>query len=456
MKTKTLTLSSLLVVAVLLSACSGPIASLTDQAQQVVDQAQQVVDQAQSQVAVELGNQLETNTAKAAPAIQSDSGLLAAYENALTSVYDNVNPSVVFISVLKDASSMLEGTFPGLPEGLPNIPGFPDLNPGTPDDSNPDEENPDGQLPEQSPFAGGLGSGFVWDSKGHIVTNNHVVEGATKIEVTFADGTSLPATLVGADPYSDLAVIQVEGAGDLLKPVTMGDSDLVRVGELAIAIGNPYGLSNTMTVGIISALGRSIPAGEMSMFTGNPRFTIPEIIQTDAPINPGNSGGVLLNDQGEVIGVTTAIESSSGSNAGIGFVVPSNTVNQVVPTLIEDGGFKHPYLGISGSTLGREIAEAMNLNANTKGALVGEVVEGGPAAEAGLLGNTDETSIDGQAIPVGGDVIIAINGDEIKSMDELIAYLLGNTRVGETVTLTILRDGNPMEVGVTLGERPQQ
>jgi 2-alkenal reductase len=351
---------------------------------------------------------------------------------------------------------MLEGTFPGLPEGLPNIPGFPDLNPGTPDDSNPDEENPDGQLPEQSPFAGGLGSGFVWDSEGHIVTNNHVVEGATKIEVTFADGTSLPATLVGADPYSDLAVIQVEGAGDLLKPVTMGDSDLVKVGELAIAIGNPYGLANTMTVGIISALGRSIPAGEMSMFTGNPRFTIPEIIQTDAPINPGNSGGVLLNDQGEVIGVTTAIESSSGSNAGIGFVVPSNTVKQVVPTLIEDGGFKHPYLGISGSTLVREIAEAMNLDANTKGALVGEVVEGGPAAEAGLIGSTDETTIDGQSVPVGGDVIIAINGNEIKSMDDLIAYLLGKTRVGETVTLTILRDGNPMEVGVTLGERPQQ
>jgi len=451
MKTKTLTLSSLLVVAVLLSACSGPIASLTDQAQQVVDQAQQVVDQAQSQVAVELGNQLETNSAKAAPAVQSDSGLLAAYENALTSVYENVNPSVVFISVLKDASSMLEGTFPGLPEDLPNIPGFPDLNPGTPDDSNPDE-----QLPEQSPFAGGLGSGFVWDSEGHIVTNNHVVEGASKIEVTFADGTSLPATLVGADPYSDLAVIQVEGAGDLLKPVAMGDSDLVKVGELAIAIGNPYGLANTMTVGIISALGRSIPAGEMSQFTGNPRFTIPEIIQTDAPINPGNSGGVLLNDQGEVIGVTTAIESSSGSNAGIGFVVPSNTVKKVVPTLIEDGGFKHPYLGISGSTLVREIAEAMNLDANTKGALVGEVVENGPAAEAGLIGSSDEATIEGQSIPVGGDVIIAINGDEIKSMDDLIAYLLGKTRVGETVTLTILRDGNQMEVEATLGERPQQ
>lgn len=451
MKTKTLTLSSLLVVAVLLSACSGPIASLTDQAQQVVDQAQQVVDQAQSQVAAELGDQLETNSAQAAPAVQSDTGLLAAYENALTSVYENVNPSVVFISVLKDASSMLEGTFPGLPEDLPNIPGFPDLNPGTPD-----EENPDEQLPDQNPFAGGLGSGFVWDSEGHIVTNNHVVEGATKIEVTFADGTSLPATLVGADPYSDLAVIQVEGAGDLLMPVTMGDSDLVKVGELAIAIGNPYGLSNTMTVGIISALGRSIPAGEMSMFTGNPRFTIPEIIQTDAPINPGNSGGVLLNDQGEVIGVTTAIESSSGSNAGIGFVVPSNTVQKVVPTLINDGGFKHPYLGISGSTLGREIAEAMNLDANTKGALVGEVVEDGPAAEAGLIGSNDETTINGQSIPVGGDVIIAINGDKIKSMDDLIAYLLGKTSVGETVTLTILRDGSQIEVEVTLGERPQQ
>jgi 2-alkenal reductase len=431
MKIKTLSIVSLLVVTVLLSACSGTNTALIDQAQKLVDQ-------------------MEPNAVQAAPAVQADSGLLAAYENALTSVYENVNPSVVFISVLKDASGMQQFTIPGLPEDLPNLP---ELNPDNPDDQNPDSENPFGEM---NPFAGGLGSGFVWDSEGHIVTNNHVVSDATKIEVTFADGTSLPATLVGADPYSDLAVIKVEADGDFLKPVSMGDSEIIKVGELAIAIGNPYGLANTMTVGIVSALGRSIPAGEMSQFTGNPQFTIPDIIQTDAPINPGNSGGVLVNDQGEVIGVTTAIESSSGSNAGIGFVVPSATVKKVVPTLIEDGGYKHPYLGISGSTLTREIATAMNLDANTHGALIGEVVENGPAGDADLRGSSDETEINGMTVPVGGDVITAINGETIKSMDDLIAYLLGKNKVGETVTLTILRDGKQMDVQVTLGERPQQ
>jgi serine protease Do len=452
MKIKTISIVSLLVVTLLLSACGGSITALANQAQQLADQAQQVANQAEGQVTTQVAKQLETSSALAAPAAQGGSELLTAYENALNGVYEAVNPSVVFVSVLKDATTAFSGG------QMPNIPNFPDLNPGTPNDQAPENNNPDSNNPDsgQAPQAGGLGSGFVWDSEGHIVTNNHVVDGATKIEVTFSDGTSLPATVVGTDPYSDLAVIQVDGAGDLLKPVTMGDSSQVKVGELAIAIGNPYGLANTMTVGIVSALGRSIPAGEMTQFTGNPRFTIPDIIQTDAPINPGNSGGVLVNDIGEVIGVTTAIESSSGAGAGIGFVVPSATVSKVVPTLIEKGGYQHPYLGISGSTLIRELATAMKLDANTHGALVGEVVKDGPADQAGLIGSTQETTIDGQTVPVGGDVIIALNGDEIKSMDDLIATLLGKTSVGDTVTLTILRDGKQMDVKVTLGERPQQ
>ena len=446
MKTKTLTIASMLLLsALVLGACSGPMNALAEQAEGFVNQAETVAVQ-------KIAKQAEAVSAQAAdqqssPAIQDESGLLAAYENTLTGVYEHVNPSVVFIGVVKDISAALGDQIPSLPD-LPNLPeDLPNL-PGLPEDQSPFN---DGQ-----PFASGLGSGFVWDTQGHIVTNNHVVEGANKIEVIFSDGTSLPATLVGADSYSDLAVIKVEDAGELLKPVTMGDSDKVKVGELAIAIGNPYGLSNTMTVGIISALGRSIPAGAASQFTAGQNFTIPDIIQTDAPINPGNSGGVLVNDQGEVVGVTTAIESTSGANAGIGFVVPAATVQKVVPTLIENGGFKHPYLGISGSTITREQTIAMGLDKNQRGALVNEVVTGGPADEAGLRGSNRESEIDGQQVPVGGDVIIAINGEEIKGMDELIAFLMGKTTVGETVTLTILRDGEQTQVEVTLAERPQQ
>lgn len=434
---KTLSIASLLIVAALaLGACSGAIPAQANQGAETAIQDPSNPSAAQSALAISEGSEL-----------------LQAYENALNSVYETVNPSVVSIQVVKSADAAhFDLQIPGLPEGLPSIPGLPDFqNPnGTPEDAPEGEQ----ESPDAQPFGMGQGSGFVWDSAGHIVTNNHVVEGATEIEVIFADGTSLPAALVGADLYSDLAVIKVEGAGDLLQPVSMADSDQVRVGELAIAIGNPYGLANTMTVGIVSALGRSIPAGQMTQFTGRPNFTIPEIIQTDAPINPGNSGGVLVNDQGEVLGVTTAIESTSGANAGIGFVVPANAVSKVVPVLIEKGSYKHPYLGISGGTLSSAVAKAMNLPANTRGALVNEVVADGPADKAGLRSSNDQAQINGMDIPVGGDVIIAINGAKIKGMDELIAYLVGQTSVGETVTLTILRDGEQVEVSVTLAERP--
>ena len=320
--------------------------------------------------------------------------------------------------------------------------------------------DPQGQTPNSPQYSQSLGSGFIWDTEGHIVTNNHVVSGADKIEVTFADGTSLPATLVGADPSSDLAVIQVVGAADLMHPVQMADSTQVKVGELAIAIGNPFGLEGTMTVGIVSALGRSLPASE----TGNQgvSYTIPDIIQTDAPINPGNSGGVLLNDQGQVMGVTAAIASTSNANAGIGFAIPSVLVSKVIPALLKDGHYDHPYLGISAGSLTPDLVAAMGLKVGQRGALVADVVPGSPAEKAGLRGSNRQVTIDGMPVQVGGDVITAINGQPIAKMDDLIAYLADQTQVGQTVTLTILRvsaDKEPAQeisVEVTLTARPAQ
>ena len=210
---------------------------------------------------------------------------------------------------------------------------------------------PQGQQPQQQ-YQSALGSGFVWDQNGDIVTNNHVVSGADKIEVTFSDGTIVPATLVGADPDSDLAVIKVDVPADKLHPVQLGDSSAVKVGQLAIAIGNPFGLEGTMTTGIISAVGRSLPANDNSTQS----YTIPDVIQTDAPINPGNSGGVLVDVQGQVLGVTSAIESPVRASAGVGFAIPSAIVNNVVPALIKDGKYVHSWLGISGTTLVPDLA----------------------------------------------------------------------------------------------------
>lgn len=367
----------------------------------------------------------------------TDPGLMAAFEDTLTSVYEKVNPSVVFISVKVDPS--IAGIDLG---GLPDLPfdfGMPS-NPNTP------------QQPETQPFGYATGSGFVWDQNGHIVTNNHVVNGAVEIEVTFSDGTTLPAEVVGTDPYSDLAVIKVDLALEKLVPIQVTDSKEIKVGELAIAIGNPFGLDGTMTVGIVSALGRTLPANN-GISTG-PTFSIPNVIQTDAPINPGNSGGVLVDENGLLIGVPTAIESPVGANAGIGFAVPSDTVQRVVPTLIKDGSYQHPYLGISGTSLTPKLAEAMGLDSTQRGALVSEIVTGGPADEAGLRASDQQVEIDGQQVMVGGDVIIAVEGENIQDMDDLISYLVGYTSVGQKITLTVLRDGNEVNVDVTLSARP--
>jgi S1-C subfamily serine protease len=448
MKTKYFTLITVAMLAMLvLSACSGTTTTLKEEIGDLVNT-----------IPVQAAQTPQENTADTTIS-QADSGLLAAYENTLAGVYDKVNPSVVNIQVLQSASGLSSsGELPfnfdlpegfELPEGL--LPNLPQTDPDAPESDNPQEDTP-----QFSPFAQGLGSGFVWDDSGLIVTNNHVVENASKIEVIFHDGTSVEAELVGADPYSDLAVIKVDMPKDALRPVDVADSTQVKVGDLAIAIGNPYGLSGTMTVGIVSALGRSIPAGQLNMFSSGPSYTIPDIIQTDAPINPGNSGGVLVNDQGQVIGVTAAIESTTGANAGIGFVIPSAIVLKVVPGLIDNGSYQHPYLGITGSSLIASIAEAMDLERDQRGALVQEVVPDGPADAAGLRGSDRQATIDGQSVNVGGDVIVAINGEEIKDMDELIAYLVGRTKVGETVTLTILRDGDQEQVEVTLAARPGQ
>jgi serine protease Do len=273
--------------------------------------------------------------------------------------------------------------------------------------------------------------------------------------VTFADGTTADATLVGTDPNADLAVINVNVDASLLFPVEVGDSTQVQVGQLAIAIGNPYGLANTMTQGIISALSRSLPADLSSQnTTSSTTYTIPDIIQTDAAINPGNSGGVLVDITGKLIGVTFAIESNSNANAGIGFVIPAEIVNKVVPSIVANGKFDHPYLGIYGGNLNPSIAKAMGLDENQKGVLLNSVTSNGPAEKAGLRGSTQTVTIDGQDVEVGGDVIIAINGISINQIDELVSYIFLKTNAGEKATLTVLRDGKQIDLTVTIGAIP--
>jgi serine protease Do len=365
----------------------------------------------------------------AVPPLSQDA--LGTFEATFENVYNQVNPSVVNINVTINQQTSLPSESPFFSPGLPQ-----------------------NQTPQ---YTQASGSGFVLDTQGDIVTNNHVIDGASKIDVTFYDGTTVSGKVIGADPQSDLAVVKVDVPAEMLKPVQIADSSQVKVGQIAIAIGNPFGLQGTMTVGIVSGLGRSLPVdqGSSSVTTG-PVYTIPDIIQTDAAINPGNSGGVLVNDSGQVIGVTAAIESPVRANSGVGFVIPSAIVSRVVPVLIQTGHYDHPYIGISGAALTPALAQAMNLDANQRGALVIDVVSNGPADKAGVHGSNQQATIDGQQVPVGGDVIIAIDGYTIKSMDDLIAYLNDNTEVGQTVSLTVLRDGKQMNLDVVLEARPTQ
>ncbi|MBE7554863.1 MAG: trypsin-like peptidase domain-containing protein [Anaerolineales bacterium] len=338
-----------------------------------------------------------------------------AEELLLINLYDRVNPSVVNIVVtVEDQVSS------GVPEDL---------------------------FPTQ-----GQGSGFVYDQQGHIITNNHVIADATKVEVTFYDGSSAPAEVVGTDPDSDLAVVKVDVPAERLRPVAWGDSDQLHVGQRAVAIGNPFGLSGTLTTGIVSALKRSLP-------TETGTFRIPEIVQTDAAINPGNSGGPLLNSQGEVIGVNTAIvprRTALGERSflGVGFAIPSNLVKRVVPSLIETGKYEHAWIGFQGTSMTPEIAKEMKLP-QASGALVGTIISGSPADKAGLRSGTRDFTLEsGLDVTIGGDVIIAIEDEEIKTFDDLISFLARRGDVGKTITLTIIRNGKQQTVEMTLEARP--
>ena len=286
----------------------------------------------------------------------------------------------------------------------------------------------------------GQGSGFLFDRAGHIVTNNHVVADGGQIVVNFDDGRQLPATIVGTDPSSDLAVIQVDASQiSDITPVSLANSDALKVGQIVIAIGSPFGLQSSMTTGIISALDRLFPG---AVGPDGTAYQIPNIIQTDAAINPGNSGGPLLNLRGEVIGVNTAIESPVRGSSGIGYAVPSNIVNNIVPQIIANGRVETPWLGIAGGLLTEEAAVALGLPANQTGILIGDVIAGSPAANAGLRGGNNP------------DVIIGVDGRQIDAFDDLLGYLVQQTVVGQTVELQILRDGQLQTVNVTLMARP--
>ena len=290
----------------------------------------------------------------------------------------------------------------------------------------------------------GSGSGFIVDADGYIVTNNHVIAEGGEINVLFHDGDVRVAELVGTDSQGDIALLKVDAQPGELTALPLGDSDALNVGQSVIAIGAPFGLSNSLTTGIISGLNRSMPTEEMGL---GANYQIPDVIQTDAAINPGNSGGPLLTKSGEVIGVNTAIESPVRANSGVGFAVPANVVKVIIAQLRESGAVSYPWLGIAGGTLSPEAAEELGLPRNTRGVLVSEVTTGGPAEAAGLLG-LDPTTNTGADIITGIDTVTGIE------FDDLLGYIVQQTQVGQTVTLTILRDGQPQTLSLTLGERP--
>ncbi|NIR87151.1 PDZ domain-containing protein [Candidatus Bathyarchaeota archaeon] len=291
----------------------------------------------------------------------------------------------------------------------------------------------------------GLGSGFVYDLEGHVITNYHVIEGATAIQVTFLDGNITQASVVGEDPYSDLAVVKVNPEVTTLAPVVLGNSSTLTVGEPVAAIGNPFGLSDTITSGIASALGRELEA------PGD--YLIIDIIQVDAAINPGNSGGPLVNLKGQVVGVNTAIISGSGTFAGVGFAIPSDTVKRELPDLIAEGSYVHPWMGISGIDVNLAIAQRMELE-KPQGFLVIDVIPDSPADQAGLQGGTEPVVIGGQTIQIGGDVIVGVDDQPVRKLNDLVVYVERNKRPGDQVTLTIIREGAQQLIDLTLGARP--
>jgi S1-C subfamily serine protease len=291
-----------------------------------------------------------------------------------------------------------------------------------------------------------LGSGFLYDKQGHIVTNGHVVGDARVVDVTFVDGSRYAANVMAKDIDSDIAVVQITKPQQLLsslKPLVLGNSSKMDVGDSVIALGNPFGLSDTMTTGIVSGIGRSLPIS-----LGG--FMIPNVIQTDAPVNPGNSGGPLLNMQGEVIGMNTAILSGTNTFSGIGFAIPSNTITKIVPTLIEKGYYLHPYIGFTSGTLTSDLAENASLPANLEGAFVNTIIKNSPADKAGIHGST----IDQYGTKHLGDIIIAADGHNITKSDDLVNYIGQHKSVGDNVTLTVYRNGHAVDLKVTLAARP--
>jgi 2-alkenal reductase len=345
------------------------------------------------------------------------SGALVDQERLLVELYRRASPAVVSIDALGGA----------LPDDHPVVPGF--------------------------PGARGQGSGFLFDDQGHIVTNNHVVEGAERLQVRWYDGTTAAADLIGADPDSDLAVIKVRQLPPGTAPLPLADSREVQVGQTAVAIGSPFGEQNTLTVGVVSGLGRTLRGPSSQLGT----FSIPNIIQTDAAINPGNSGGPLLSARGEVIGVNTAIAVSQGGGdfEGVGYAVPSSTVAKVAPALIRDGRYRHPWMGIGMWSLDALTAEELGLAVGS-GVLITDVRAGSPAEAAGLQAGQREERVNGLPLRVGGDVVVALNGRPVADGDQLIGLLDLNHVVGDTITLSVLRGGTgaPEDVQLTLEPRP--
>ncbi len=309
-------------------------------------------------------------------------------------------------------------------------------------------------------FGSRLGSGFVYDKDGHVITNSHVVAPSpnndNELQVSFLDGNIYPADLVGFDEFGDMAVIKVKNiSSDKLTPLPLANSSSLRIGDTVVAIGNPFGLSGSMTVGIVSGLGRLLPSNDNggNLAVPGSSFSIPNIIQTDAAINPGNSGGPLIDAQGRAVGINTAIFSNTGVYSGVGFAIPSNTISKVATSLIQNGSYHHPYIGIIGLSLGPDLSKEIGLN-QTKGFLITSITKGSPGDKSGLRAGSTTTTYNGRDVDVGGDIILKIDNREVSKIDDILAYLETEKQVGDKVHLTIQRDNAIRELDLTLGERP--
>ncbi len=370
-------------------------------------QVSEIATIAATAVPVDLSPTQEPSTAdgpaaEEAQTVQTNQPIVSApvLEERLVALYQQVNPSVVHILVYTDRNDF-------------------------------------GPL--------GSGSGFIFDNMGRIVTNNHVVADGQDFEVIFADGSRRWAETVGTDVDSDLAVIEVDSLPDGAAPISLGDSNDLRVGQFVIAIGNPFGEQGSMSLGIISGLGRTLES-QRTLEDSTGRYSLPQVVQTDAPINPGNSGGPLLNLEGEVVGVNSAIRTTTGTNSGVGFSIPVNAVRRIIPRLIEEGRYIYSYMGVQIQSLNLILQEQLELP-RSSGAYVTGITPASPADDAGLV---PAQGSDGR----GGDLIVAIDGQTIQDTNELIGYLVFNTEVGQTVELTVVRDGETITLPLTLGPRP--